>query len=277
MLYQYTKVEALEAILTNRTIRFSNLSRVNDLEEMQTKDIKDFGKTIFVSCWTKDREENFLMWKSYADNCTGVRIGLKEFPFKKYHYGENELFAGNSFDSYIDYKSVIQKYGTRIIPFFDIELVDVCYSNDDSKIIPVVKTKFGGASHMSFGRIGPNKEWGIVEHNEPESVLYSYMDLGKYKRIAYKHENETRYIMKMIPFDMVVSGLTSSKQLKEVLSMIENGQYELPQYFDFDLDQDAYDNMEIMIGPQADDKYVRSVISKLNPKAVVYNSKLKTQ
>ena len=64
MLYQYTNVEALALILSNKTIRFSALNKMDDLQEMQTSDLRIIGRFIFVS-WTNDANEQIPMWKMY--------------------------------------------------------------------------------------------------------------------------------------------------------------------------------------------------------------------
>ena len=57
-LYHYTSLETLALILKNKTICFNNLSYVDDMEEVQTKDLGKFGKIAYVSCWTSDSEES---------------------------------------------------------------------------------------------------------------------------------------------------------------------------------------------------------------------------
>ena len=85
-LFHYTSIEALALILKNKTIRFNRLDCVDDLEESMygsgPNDIK-LGQYQFVSCWTKDCEENIALWKMYTSN-KGVRICLDSDMFKTY-------------------------------------------------------------------------------------------------------------------------------------------------------------------------------------------------
>lgn len=86
-LYQYTSLESLAMILENKTIRFSNLSLLDDpLEKYidmifrsdrgQKIEKNNIGKICFVSCWTKTKEKSIAMWDMYGDRKKGVRIGL---------------------------------------------------------------------------------------------------------------------------------------------------------------------------------------------------------
>ena len=49
-LYHYTNTETLALILSNKTIRFNSLNNVDDLQEQETSDVKNFGQYCFVSC-----------------------------------------------------------------------------------------------------------------------------------------------------------------------------------------------------------------------------------
>ena len=51
-LYHYTSIETLEKILESKTLCFTSLSLVDDLDEVETADIKKFGCFCFVSCWS---------------------------------------------------------------------------------------------------------------------------------------------------------------------------------------------------------------------------------
>lgn len=81
-LYHYTTVETLASILKNRTIRFTPLNRVDDLQEQQAADAKGIGRITYVSCWTEDETDNIPMWNMYASLESGVRIRVKKNPFK---------------------------------------------------------------------------------------------------------------------------------------------------------------------------------------------------
>ena len=83
-LFHYTNVEALALILKNRTIRFSSLDRMDDLQEKESSDLQNAGQFCYVSSWTDDVSESIPMWNMYASMNYGVRIKLRKFPFKRY-------------------------------------------------------------------------------------------------------------------------------------------------------------------------------------------------
>lgn len=53
-LYHYTNVEALAMILKSRSIRFSPLTALDDLQEAMNQDQNRFSNFVFVSSWTDD-------------------------------------------------------------------------------------------------------------------------------------------------------------------------------------------------------------------------------
>lgn len=52
--YHYTSIDTLEKILNSKSLCFKNLDLVDDLDEVETSDIKKFGRFCYVSCWTKE-------------------------------------------------------------------------------------------------------------------------------------------------------------------------------------------------------------------------------
>lgn len=52
--YHYTSIDTLEKILNSKSLCFTNLDLVDDLDEVETSDIKKFGRFCYVSCWTKE-------------------------------------------------------------------------------------------------------------------------------------------------------------------------------------------------------------------------------
>ena len=52
--YHYTSIDTLEKILNSKSLCFTNFDLVDDLDEVETSDIKKFGRFCYVSCWTKE-------------------------------------------------------------------------------------------------------------------------------------------------------------------------------------------------------------------------------
>ena len=81
-LYHYTSLETLALILNHRTRAFNSLLNVDDVEKAETEDIANFGKYVYVSCWTDVEAESIAMWNLYTPNTQGVRIRLPSFRAK---------------------------------------------------------------------------------------------------------------------------------------------------------------------------------------------------
>ena len=82
-IYHYTSIDSLALILKNRTLRFSRLDRVDDLEEARVEQNQyDLSKFLFVSCWTENGEESIPLWKMYSGGAGGVRIGVDKEMFE---------------------------------------------------------------------------------------------------------------------------------------------------------------------------------------------------
>ena len=90
-LYHYASLDTLALILHNRTIRFSRLDKVDDLQEQRSADSQNLGKMKLVSCWTSSDEESIPMWREYAGAECGVRIQMKIHPFKRYSVSTESL------------------------------------------------------------------------------------------------------------------------------------------------------------------------------------------
>lgn len=136
-LYHYTSIEILLLILKNKTLAFNSLQNVDDIEEAKSEDIENIGKMCYVSCWTYDKGESIPMWNMYT-NMHGVRIKLKEFPFKKYQYEEGE-YQLKKCESYINFKKLYEENKANI-SYDSPKLYNVEYTNDRDKLYPKIKT-----------------------------------------------------------------------------------------------------------------------------------------
>ena len=101
-LYHYTSIENLLLILKTKSICFSSLENVDDMEEMETEDLKNFGRFYYVSCWNKSSKESIPLWTMYSQDMKGVRIELPIFPFEKFSYNADEYYFKENTMEYID-------------------------------------------------------------------------------------------------------------------------------------------------------------------------------
>ena len=65
-LYQYTTMNSVLAILENRTIRFTRLDSLNDLNEGCCGEYAHLKKYVYVSSWSADERESIPMWSLYG-------------------------------------------------------------------------------------------------------------------------------------------------------------------------------------------------------------------
>lgn len=73
-IYHYTKIDTLELMLKNSTIRLNALKNMDDLLEGRSQDDYDFSHYYFASSWTICGEESIPMWFMYTDEMKGIRI-----------------------------------------------------------------------------------------------------------------------------------------------------------------------------------------------------------
>src|SRR5665647_2647759 len=168
-LYHYTSIENLELILKNKTIRFNNLSKVDDLEEGRVKEIGPVGKFIYVSCWTHEPDEIIKMWDKYAKGMTGVRINLPIKPFGS----EPEIIVNDNNDTKVYDESTFKR---RIVCEFTIQKWKpwVFYTDNEKKLMPKL-IRYYNENGKRVSRISPpghikRKCWGYQK-----AVSYTHL------------------------------------------------------------------------------------------------------
>ncbi len=267
-LYHYTSIETLLLILKNKTLAFNSLQNVDDLEEQDSKDVKQIGKICYVSCWIEDSRESIPLWSMYTPNMQGVRIRLKKFPFEKYKFKKDEYHFTTDVETYIDYAKLYTEGKTTIVGN-QPQLVKVEYTDDEDLIYPNVRSVIEKIEELGNGL----KNTRLLTH-------YSFEKLGKYKRKEWDFQKEYRYIINIFLWSM--QELENCKNDKDQLKLIERlddekikAPYDL---FFLKLREDALVDLEIMLGPkvtEAQKEIVQLVVDKYCPNANIVTSKLK--
>ena len=138
-LYHYTNLFAFASIIKNRSIRFSPLSKMDDINDGQSKDFETISQYVFASSWTYSNEESIPFWAMYTNDMHGVRIGLPKNPFKKYTWKEDPYHNSN-IDKEIRFLFRKKKQRERIILYLlfmkNFFSVKVNYSDDEDKLNP---------------------------------------------------------------------------------------------------------------------------------------------
>ena len=265
-LYHYTNVETLALILSKKTIRFNALNHVDDLQENETADMKNLGQFCFVSCWTEDPEEQIPMWKMYGNMESGVRIKLKQYPFLEKANTSSELERvmgqsvkdrtnGVSLTSLVTAVEMIEKkvITPGLVKQKNI-LFQVEYTTDTSKLYPKVMDRDQNGTRIALG------------------------ELGKYKNTGWSFQREWRYILLFLPVD-ISNVAKAERRAAEMVEDMISGTAVLPfSYYDIDLDNKAFSEMEIMLSPKLSSGnriIVEDLIEKYNPNAKIVESKYK--
>ncbi len=258
MLYKYTTLESLALILKSKNLRLNSLINMDDLQEAQSSDEVNYGKFVFISSWMDQPQESIAMWKLYSNMYSGVRIGLKEYPFKKY------IETADSIKKYFGKATVDGESAEFILP------VEKCF-NDKYVLLNFLY----------------DKVLETVEYTDDESVIYpklikftdtgfnmSTNKLGKYKNTYWEFQKEKRYILRFIPGD--IDTINSSDNVADYI--YNNFNKDFFSYFDLELDDEAYASMEITLSPQFTDGnrvLLNSLCEKYNPGIKIIDSKLK--
>lgn len=223
-------------MFSNKTLRLNSLSNVDDMEEGQVDIFGDMSKYIFVSSWTKDSFENVALWNMYTPNMSGVRIRINPN------------------------KVVLSKDNSN----------SVMNINSNKKILAFENNSFlENVEYLDNPRVGLFSDEGNISRKEISR-------LGKVKSKIWAFQNEVRFILMGLPAQKV-------DYLGNILSL-ENSFYESIvhkvdsniNFIDLKLNDEIWDNSEILLGPNTDlgdDRIVRSLIKTYHPKSNIYVSK----
>lgn len=248
-LYHYTNINTLALILKNRTIKFSALNTVDDIEESQTSDLGEFGKYCFVSCFTELEEESIPFWNMYTDKSTGVRIKLPSNLFKRYAIPSN--YSGKDDElTYFNPETYSKNKFVMVLNDKDL-LCKINYTDDKSLLYP--------------------KVYSVTK----ESTKFETTNIGKYKRLNWYFQQEWRYLFMVYPFSISdFMRMPSSEIVTELLR-----KKDLPMnYYYLVIDDIAFENMEVKLGPNTNDGdriIVETLIKEFNPSCKVTDSVLK--
>lgn len=81
-LYHYTNLSSLCSILKSGMIRFNPLTKMDDMDEAEIRDFKNFAKYVFVSSWTSDSRESIPFGICIQEICRVFDCGLRHFHLK---------------------------------------------------------------------------------------------------------------------------------------------------------------------------------------------------
>lgn len=250
VLYQYTSVEALEKILASRTLRFSRLDTVNDPEEATAADVPLSASSVFVSCWSSTRCEQIPMWSMYGQNFGGVRIRLPV-----------SMFAGRK-------EPMIFEKGGALLT------LDGWYW---------ISRKSPAMSTNGCAIIGPNK---VYYSDDPayrnRKLVYRHAgtahfypnDLGMVKGTHWSYEEEWRFKIAALAFE---AQFPDDEYFNKVTLDLAAYPVEATALF-IPLDPGALDELEVTLGPKANDaarREVERILAEHSPSAALACSQVR--
>lgn len=249
VVYQYTSVDSLEKILASHSLRFSRLDTVNDPEEATASDVPLAASSVFVSCWSEMQAEQIPMWSMYGQNFSGVRIRLP-----------TNMFTGRKDPL------VFEKGGALIT-------TDSWYS---------ITRKSPAMGADSCAIIGPNKVYysddpayrnrKLVYRQAGTAHFYPY-DLGMVKGTHWSYEQEWRFKIAALAFE---AQFPDDEYFNKMTLDLAAYPVEATALF-IPLDPSALDELEVTLGPRADDaalKEVERVLAAYTPKATLVRSQI---
>lgn len=242
-IYHYTTIDTLALIMLNKTIRFNRLDRVDDKEESLYGsgpfDIK-VSKNVFVSCWTKNPEENPDLWKRYTKGNKGVRIALNEDMFQTYQINEH-------FKSFFPDWVMIVGDCAFPLPLNEAKLYDVQYVENNEELI----------------RNCANYENDYINIKTHELGIYK-------KKKDWEQQEECRFKLFAFPSTPDASNKIISQSVNDSIAAMDTMTSLLTrshpialEYFDMPLKKGALNSIEVTMGPNTtdDDKAkVRQII-----------------
>jgi hypothetical protein len=262
-LYHYTSIENLALILKNKTIRFSRLDCVDDVEESTVyNNTVPMGKYTFVSCWTDNDEESIPLWNLYTPGMRGVRIKMKSsdifFKYKHkpgtYYTSAGSVTINTELETYFSFEEQFNdKYTILCQGVEDVNFIrKVEYSKDYKK---------QSQSAINY----------TLKSGKPFLDILT-CEVGKYKNERWAFQEEIRFALTIVP--TIKNPITNQF---EIIQSIQLG-IEVPiKFYDLKMDDTAFSNMEITIGPHctnSDKIIIESLIKNLNPTATIKQSKL---
>lgn len=268
-LYHYTTISNLALILKNRTLRLNSLVHMDDIQEMKSKDVQNFGKFVYVSSWTDKEQEIIPMWKMYTKPELGVRIGLPKNPFQIFDSQINKF--RDPTDKEIKVSQAKETKG--IFPIISMEemLKKNCIISNMGLGKQLTKVEYTSDLEKLEPRI-------VIIDNREDNFIVSLGKLGGIKNEYWSFQQEWRYIIRIQPISIKNTLKNYNLEMKQFQERIVKGQADQAlSYIDLHLSDWALNKMEIVLAPdmaEGNKVLVESFIRQYNPEAKVRKSSL---
>ncbi|KAA9233716.1 DUF2971 domain-containing protein [Aerococcus mictus] len=248
-IYHYTSLEALYLILKNRTLRFTNLLNVDDLEEGATQEFEYAKQYQYISCWTEENHESIPQWSMYSKNMEGIRLGIEivEDDIKPlFIYRKDPLIERLSPPS-LFFQKTVPYLSDSGVPFFR----RMKYSSDEEELKPKLISLDG------------------------DYIKINMSQLALYKSKVWEFQKEIRFVVGFShsPLNKDFSSIKNFNPL-EALEV----KTALFDFIDIDLSMNFFDNLEITFGPKCPEVHKEMVeifLREFNVDATIKDSELR--
>lgn len=276
LIHHYTNIESLALILQSKKIRFNRLDRMDDLEEgrVEAQGIP-VAKYTYVSCWTEDDEENIPLWNMYASKEMGVRISLPQDMFKDFSMlgrlvGDEELGAK------------ILSGMPKLTPTVTLKIPASEYFDKKYLILPVhshdLRSFYGQIFYTDDVQSYTSDACNIIYHeNDTFDLEVNWNKVGTCKHTRWSFQNESRFILRIIPTEQEITLLDAEKSTKWLIHALSKGlQPTLEEYY-LPLKDDIFNKMVVTLSPSITSGQrviVEALLNQYAPKAKIKESNL---
>lgn len=274
-IYHYTSMQSLALILSSTKIRFTRLDCLDDVHEAQKTCGVDFGKFLFVSCWTVSPTEQIPLWNMYTPQMAGVRLAVPRMPFL-----QKEIHPLPGMKIETDNASVANE-GPFTSPFDWHEL-----STDKHCILPtaLVPDVFAGIVEYVDD---PHSHWtkhvAVVQkaNGKYDITMNNFAKLPRYKTSCWKFQEEYRFVLMVLPpiddAPRFGTDLYATRIANHVTRCFVQRIHPEFSHFDVTLSDLALNKLQVTTGPKAglaEKTLLKSLLSTYTPNATLSDSAL---
>ncbi len=263
-IHQYTSIASLALILKNRTIKFSRLDGMDDIEEEALSSLGiRLGGFVFASCWTYGEKESIPLWKIYTPFLQGVRITMDNDMFKSFPVSQEEIrtyhiACGNeeNFSSIIPIAEMFTKDYTILNTFWNNQ-----YFFNKVEYVENIRSVYDSLIELD------EKKMNIRMNN-----------VGFFKHTDWNFQEECRFRLIILPNTGISVG--DERYASYLMNCIQKEIYAPFNYYFLKLKEEAIDSMTITLSPfstENDRIRVHNLCHQYAPKAMVTDSSLKNR
>lgn len=242
-LYHYTSIDSLALILKNKTIRFTRLDLLDDLEENIKSSGVNIGSYAFASCWTDDKEESIPLWKMYTESGLGVRISLDSDMFFDYHNPEFVSLSGLEFKTK---DTVLAVTKTPLEDFINPNILILPITPYEMESLFLKRIEYvDNVSDLTQNCVS-------IEHvtSNYSRIKINHTLVGKYKNRRWSFQKEIRFVILIFPGKQFNNINTFPTEFEQWLFNVWNNN--IPNkitHYEMRLKDDIFNTMDITLSP----------------------------